>query len=62
MIGRTAIFKVSTCEGAFVELISLVAGPAMQAGSSKTRPSKMIEIRLFIAEVTLSFWFNTLQL
>lgn len=60
MIGRTAIFKVFTCEGMGVEFISLVVGPGMQAGSNKTRPRKIVEIRLFIAEVILSLWFNTL--
>jgi hypothetical protein len=59
MIGRTAIFNVFTCEDICVEL---VVGPGMQAGSNKTRPSKIIEIRLFIAEVILSLWFDTLQL
>ncbi len=62
MIGRTAIFKVFTCEGMGVEFISLVVGPDRQAGSNKTKPSKIIEIRLFIAEMILSLRFDTLQL
>ena len=62
MIGRTAIFKVTFSEGMGVKFFSLVISPGMQAVSNKTRPSRIIKIRLFIAEAILSLWFNTPEL